>query len=516
MRKYIDKITNRIIKFLTSRVFFVAMILILQLVVISVGFMLAGIYSRYIGIALSTLNICLIIRVINQYKNMSYKLAWALIIGVLPLVGGILYLMFAERKVPKDLRGRIKDSVNESKNILKENEEVMIEDPDIAYIYHYIKENGNYPYYKDTDIKYYKIGEDYFKDLLEEIGKAKHFIFIETFIVKDGYMLKSLVKALKEKIADGVKVYFMYDDGGCITCLPENFDENMRSIGIHCHAFSPVSIRLSLLSKTNNRSHRKMVVIDNKVAFTGGYNIADEYINHIVRFGHWKDTGIKLEGEAVWSFTLMFIQFYNATVPKEERLDHIDFKYRYDTKDIDDLILPFSDSPTDDEDLARNVHNMLINHAKRYIYIHTPYLVLDYDMVNALCLAAKSGVEVIITVPHIPDKKTVFMLTKSHYPILLKSGVKVYEYTPGFIHSKLIIVDDKIASIGTYNMDYRSYYLNYECGVLVSKHDEIAKMKEDYLDTLKVSEKKTLEEVKKTNVVIKLIQAILNVFAPLM
>ncbi len=516
MRKFIERLSNRLIKFLTSRVFFVAMILILQLVTILLVITGLGTNIKWIRNTLNIINILLILRVINQYKNTAYKLTWALIIGVLPLFGGILYLMFAERKVPKALRGRIVQSFAESRHILKDTEDIEIDDPDIRYIYNYLKDTSSYPYYKDTSVRYFKIGEEYFDVLLEEIAKAEHFIFIETFIIKDGYMLKKLTSALKDRIAHGVKVYMLYDDGGCITCLPQDFDKHMRSIGIKVYAFSPVSIRLSLLSKTNNRSHRKMVVIDDRVAFTGGYNIADEYINHIVRFGHWKDTGCMLEGEAVWSFTLMFIQFYNATVKEEEKLDYIDFRYRYDAPQIDDLILPFSDSPTDDDDISRSVHYMLITHAKKYIYIHTPYLVLDYDMVNSLCLASKAGVEVIITVPHIPDKKTVFMLTRSHYKILLEAGVKIYEYTPGFIHSKLVIVDDKIASIGTFNMDYRSYYLNYECGVLIAQSDEISKMKEDYLATLAVSERIDLEKVKKTNIFIKLVQAIMNVFSPLM
>ena len=223
-----------------------------------------------------------------------------------------------------------------------------------------------------------------------------------------------------------------------------------------------------------------------------------------------------LEGEAVWSFTLMFIQFYNASVPSGERLAYLDHRYRYDYDETDNVVLPFSDSPTDDMDLSHDTHSLLIHSAKKYIYIHTPYLVLDYDMVQALSIKARSGVEVIITVPHIPDKKTVFLITKSNCSTLVKAGVKIYEYTPGFIHSKLIIVDDKIASIGTYNMDYRSYYLNYECGVLIAQDSEIAKMKEDYLETLKVSMRITEEDVARTNIIIRVFRAILNVFAPLM
>lgn len=511
----IRNLLDYIIRFLNTRIFVVSSILMIQLIFIVSFFTHFGLVNIHVRWGLYFLNIILVIKVVNRYSNTAYKLAWVIVILGLPLTGGIVYLLFAERKVPKKLRGKIINELARSKGFFTD-EHIVIEDYDVAKVFNYIKDNGAYPYYKNTNVKYYPIGEEYFADLLKYIAKAQKFIFIEYFIVKDGFMFEKLYAALCAAIEREVEVYFTYDDGGSITCLPENFKERMEGVGIHVVAFSPVSVSLSLLSKTNIRSHRKIAVIDNRYAFTGGFNLADEYINKIARFGHWKDTGIMIEGKAVWNFTVMYIQFYNASVTKQEQLRYDDFRLEWDEIINDALVLPFSDSPTDDEDLARSCHLNLINNAKKYIYIHTPYLILDYDMTNALKTAAKSGVEVIITVPHIPDKKTVFMVTRSHYEILMEAGVKIYEYTPGFIHSKLVVVDDKIGLEGTFNMDYRSYYLNYECGVLITNTKAIARMKQDYLSTLKVSERITMAKVKKVNIFTIILRSILNVFSPLL
>lgn len=511
----LENFVQKILKFLTSRFFLMAFILVSQLIILLSFILHLGIINHTIRNFLYIVNILVTLKVINRYSNTSYKLAWIIIILGLPLVGGITYLLFAERKVPKKLRGRIIYHLLESRGLFPDNQ-IEIEDEDIKQIYSYLSKNGYYPYYQNTDCEYFKSGEEFFDSLLKKIKMAKKFIFIEFFIVKDGYMLETLTKALKEKIDEGVKVYMLYDDGGSITCLPDNFDQKMHDLGIKVVPFSPVTFHLSLLSKANNRSHRKIIVIDNQYGFTGGFNLADEYINKIVRFGHWKDTGVFINGEAVWNLTVMFIQFYNASVSEDEALNYYDFKLDTVNPKNTALYLPFSDSPTDSEDLARTTHLMMITHAKKYIYIHTPYLILDYEITNALSIAAKSGVEVIITVPHIPDKKTVFAVTRSNYNVLVKSGVKIYEYTPGFIHSKLVVMDDKLALNGTFNMDYRSYYLNYECGILIANDKEIAKMKSDYLETLKKSEEITLEKIQNTNIFVILFRAILNVFAPLL
>jgi len=309
----------------------------------------------------------------------------------------------------------------------------------------------------------------------------------------------------------------MYDDGGllgCTTLTPFDPKKELESVGVHVTVFSPITIHLSLLSKANNRDHRKICVIDNKYAYTGGYNIADEYPNYEEVFGYWKDTGVLLEGEAVGSYTVMFIQYYNAFA--EVKLSYGEHLYNIHSKENDSFVLAFTDSPTDKEDIGRNVHMSLINNAKRYVYIHTPYLIIDYDMTVSLIRAAKTGVEVIITVPHIPDKKAVFQVTKSNYEKLVRGGVKVYEFTPGFIHSKMFIVDDKIALNGTINMDFRSYYLHYETGVLIANDPEIMKMKEDYLDTLKISQEMTEENIEETSFLVRKFRELLSVFAPLL
>ena len=516
-RKYFEnKILNPVLHFLNTRIFFVGSILLVQLILIILLVFLFSQDSKWIRFVLIVLNVLLVIKVINRTSNTSYKLAWILIILGLPLSGGLIYLLFAERKVPKKLRGKIIHELANARGFFDVNK-TAIEDDNVKQIFSYVQNNSYYPYYHKTRVEYFSAGEDYFAAVLQYLKKAKHFVFIEYFIVKEGYMFEELLKVLSALVKKGVKVYFLYDDGGSISCLPENFEERLKNAGIEVVAFSPVSLSLSLLSRTNNRSHRKMIVIDNRYAFTGGYNLADEYINKIVRFGHWKDTGILLEGEAVWNFTVMFIQFYNASVIKEKNLAYLDFKYQdYVLPDSQSAILPFSDSPTDDEDIARSTHLMLISHARKYVYIHTPYLVLDYDLVNALKMAAHSGVEVIITVPHIPDKKTVFMVTRANYIELLKAGVKIYEYTPGFIHSKLWVVDDKVALMSTFNMDYRSYYLNYECGVLIYDDQVIEDMKKDYLATLVKSEEITLAKAQKVRLPVLIIRSILNVFAPLL
>ena len=508
------KLIDNLIRFLTSRIFLVAAILLTQLIMIMAFILHIGIFP-YVRYAIYILNIYLVVKVVNRYSNTSYKLAWVIIILGLPLTGGIIYLMFAERKVPKQLRAKILEEVGEAKLLFK-HQDIHFKDKHVEKIFNYVSRVSDYPYYQNTKIKHFKAGELFFEDLIERLDEAQEFVFIEMFIIKNGYMLNTLMDKLKECRSRGVKVYVLYDDGGNITCLPEHFEESLKSIGIEVCAFSPVSVRLSLLSRANNRSHRKIIVIDNKYAYTGGFNLADEYINKIVRFGYWKDTGILMHGEAVWNYTVTFIQFFNASTVKEKQLNYLDFKLEHDFDKHDSIILPFSDSPTDDEDIGRSVHLSMIHSAKRYVYIQTPYLVIGYNFLTALTVAAKSGVEVILTVPHIPDKKSVFMVTRSNYETLLKAGVKIYEYTPGFVHSKMIVADDILAINGTINMDFRSYYLNYECGTLIYNDQEIIKMREDYLETIAKSEEITLEKVKNVNPIVVIARAILNVFAPLL
>ena len=509
------KLIDWLKRFLLSRFFLLLVILSLQLFLLISGVRFLVEYPVTEAVIV-VVNFLLTIYVINRDENTSYKLAWILLIYAIPVFGSVIYLLFAEKRVPATLRAEMIRYLSETDDVLFQKKKVReaLTDPDLSQQFDYVYENSFFPYYQNTDCKYFDDGQAYFNDLIERIKEAKHFVFLEFFIVKDGSMLDTLVAVLRKKVAEGVEVYFMYDDGGSITSLSRDYKKILTNYGIRCVAFNPVTISLTLLSKTSNRDHRKICVIDNVVAYVGGLNIGDEYINREVRFGHWKDSAVRLNGEAVRSLTVMFIQFYNANSDKPLKYEDYLLPHPYPKKTS--FVLPFSDSPTDEENVCRTVHFNLITKARKYIYICTPYLILDHDMTSALKIAAKCGVEVIITVPHIPDKKSVFMVTRSNYLPLLKAGVKIYEYTPGFVHSKAIVSDDKIGLVGTINMDFRSYYLHYECGVLIAEDPCIMEMKEDYLRMIAQSEEITLEEAMKTNVLLRILRSILNVFAPLL
>lgn len=503
------------IRFLISRFFLLLVLLLLELVILFLPhYILIGNETYYF--LSSIINLVFIVYIINTHKNPHYKLAWITIIAITPGVGALIYLIFADKKIPKSLRTEFIESFINAKGLHIQNAEYEknLKDENLKQQFNYLKNNAYYPYYQNSKVKYYELGEKLFEDLIKDIKKAKHFVFLEFFIVKDGELMEELLSVLKERADKGIKIYFMYDDAGSISAEPYHFVDRLKSSGIHPTVFSPLSPWMVLTARSNSRDHRKICVIDNAIAYTGGINVADEYVNKQKIYGHWKDTGIRVEGEAVRTFTISFIRFFN--VYSKEHLIYDDFLIKAPKIKSSSFVLPFSDSPTDKENTGKTVHYNMISKAKNYVYIQTPYLVIDDVIQNALCCASKEGVEVIITVPHIPDKKTVFMVTRSNYYKLLKAGVRIFEYTPGFIHSKLCLSDDKIALEGTINMDFRSYYLNYEFGTLIAKDNVIKNMKKDYLDTLKVSHEVTLEEVKKTSLFVRIISAILNVFAPLL
>jgi len=494
-----------------------AVAMILQLVLLI--FIAAWMYNDPIIKVISfIIDIILVIHIVNRPINTSYKLVWVIEVLVFPLTGSIVYLLFAEQRIPKNLKNDLIQNLKMGYNILDKNDYSQnIKNPAIKNIFEYTKKASKMLCWQNTKVTYFKSGDLFFDDLFEKIENAHEFIFLEFFIVKDGILFRRLKDILSKKVKEGVNVYFMYDDGGllgCTTLTPFNPKEELESIGVNVAVFSPITIHFSLLSKANNRDHRKICVIDNKYAYTGGYNVADEYPNYKEIFGYWKDTGVLLEGEAVRSYTVMFIQYYNAFA--ENKLSYGEHLHELHSVKNNSYVLGFSDSPADVEDIGRNVHLSLINNAKKYVYIHTPYLIIDYDMTVSLIRAAKTGVEVIITVPHIPDKKAVFQVTKSNYEKLVKGGVRVFEFTPGFIHSKMFIVDDVIALNGTINMDFRSYYLHYETGVLIANDKEILKMKQDYLDTLKVSKEMTVDNIEETSFFVRKFRELMSVFAPLL
>ena len=350
--------------------------------------------------------------------------------------------------------------------------------------------------------------------LLQELKKAQRYIFLEYFIIQEGCMWNSILEILKEKAAQGVKVRVLYDDIGCFLKLPQDYDSQLRSVGIDCRVFN--RFKPVLTSMQNNRDHRKIAVIDGKVAFTGGINLADEYINAIERFGHWKDASVMVSGKAAWSFTLMFLQMWELTNGEDEDYAQYDPWVLTDCPvQASGFVQPYADSPMDKENVGEQVYLQIINNARRYLYINTPYLIIDESMMSALCLAAKSGVDVRIVTPHKWDKWFVHVTTRSYYRDLMAAGVRIYEYSRGFIHSKTFVSDDAVATVGTTNLDFRSLYLSFECGVLMYRTEAVAQLKEDFLNTLEQCYEITDQDCQ-CGPIRRIFQDVLRLFAPLM
>lgn len=356
-----------------------------------------------------------------------------------------------------------------------------------------------------------------FPVLVHELEQAKHFIFIEYFIINDGVMWHTILNILEKKAKEGVDVRLIYDGFGCLTTLPYKYDEEMRKHGIKCEVFNRFRPILNIIQ--NNRDHRKICVIDGWTGFTGGINLADEYINQRKRFGHWKDTAVMLKGDGVWNMTAMFLYMWGIVSRTDTSSDfgnYVPHRWHPEQFEGSGYVQPFCDSPLDDEVVGENVYLNIINRAKNYVYICTPYLIIDNEMMTALCLAAKSGVDVRIMTPGIPDKKMVFLLTQSYYKQLLESGVKIYEYQPGFLHAKSFVCDDKVGVVGTINLDYRSLYLHFEDGVWLYKNDVVLDIRNDFLETLEYCSSIDLEFCLKRNITVRAMQNILRVFAPLL
>lgn len=510
---------KRIIHFLRSKPFIIAILIFIQLIFL---FYLVFILSEYfvpmyfIFIALSFI---MSIYIINKNENPSYKVTWILVIVTLPVFGGFLYLLFGGQKVPKELRLRDNKSHEKIHTFFWQDvqllEELKEEDLIIHKQANLLWKIADYPIYRNTETTFFPLGEDKFQCMIKELKQAKKFIFLEYFIIEEGIMWNTVLDILIEKVQEGVDVRVIYDDAGCIETLGSGYAKKLRKLGIKTKVFNPLRPRLAM--QMNNRDHRKILVIDGITAMTGGINLADEYINRKVRFGHWKDSGAMIKGEAVWSFTVMFLQFWNYDEEKKE--DFFNYKAKFaEIRNFqsDGFVQPFSDAPTDRENVGEYAHINMINGANQYVYATTPYLIIDNEMKTALILAAKNGVDVRIIVPHIPDKKYAFALTQHTYKDLIEAGVRIYEYTPGFIHSKCFVSDDKVAIIGTINMDYRSYYLHYECGILFYRSKVVDALKEDYMETLAKSHEITLEECSHVPLRVRIVRSIINVLAPMM
>lgn len=502
-----------ILKFVTHKVFVVAVILLIELcLLLYITWNLSANYA-VIYAGLLVLSVFLVIYVFNRNDNPAYQLSWSVLIMAFPPFGFVLYLMFGGKKAPKRLRQSIKDvfpkdSIQEDKTPL---DSVVETYPHWERLVRYIRNSGNFPIYDNTASVYLESGEKKLEYMLEALRSAQRFIFMEYFIVKEGAMWQSVLAVLREKAKQGVDVRIIFDDWG--TTLFTELEQQCRDAGIECIFFNPLVPRLAI--QMNNRDHRKICVVDGRIGFVGGINLADEYINIGSRFGHWKDTAVQIEGEAVYTLTLMFLQFYRYYTGRDE--DPLQFRYESSKlENGEGYVMPFSDAPTDSKDIGMDVHLNMIHTAKRYIYIQTPYLVVGYEMIQALIIAARSGVDVRIILPHIPDKKVVNHVTKSNYRVLVENGIRIYEYTPGFVHSKTVVVDDEICSVGTINMDFRSYYMHYECSILFIQNNVVQDCYDDVMRTLAVSQEITLEEVMRVPLLTRWYRSILRMFSSLM
>ena len=507
---------HRVLKVLTGRLMIVFPLIILQFAFLVTLLYQFAISMRLVTV-LSTVSIALSIYVANRNEDPAYKLSWIMLILAVPVVGVPLYLIAGNRKVPKKLFNGTMRANKEMDGLLQMDYDLIYEvstkDSSAADILRYGTLTGDFPVYRNTVSKYYRSGEEWFEEYKSALSQAKHFIFMEYFILDTGSCWDEVLQILEEKVSQGVEVKLIYDDFGSIT-LPSDYDRILRKKGIEAYRFN--HIRPAFIVQMNNRDHRKLTVIDNNIAFTGGVNLADEYMNRIVRFGYWKDSVVRLEGEAVWSFTVMFLGMLSYCRPAS--IDMPDYRYyRLPCAKVNDngCYQPFSDTPTDRENTVLSMQLNLINHAHQYIYIDTPYLIPTESVMQALMRASKNGVDVRILTPAIPDKKTVFQITRGNYRRLLQTGVKIYEYTPGFNHAKNFVMDDKMAIVGSANMDYRTYFLHLENGVLMYDTPEIVRIREDFENSIAKSKEITLEEDAKTNIVVRPVRMILNLFIPL-
>lgn len=466
------------------------------------------------------ISFALVVGIVNDDMNPTFKIAWIIPMLIFPVFGAPLYLIFGRKSLSNRVQKRFSHFQYSVKGVLPKNREVMAqlnyENPDIARQFRYIENTAIAPVFKGTQTKYLASGEEYYAQLLEELKSAEKFIFIEYFIIARGVMWDSILEILKEKAANGVEVKLFYDDLGTIQRLPATYPYTLKKYGIEVQVFN--RFRASLDSFLNYRDHRKIVVIDGKTAFTGGINLADEYINEIERHGHWKDTGVMIKGSAVAKLSSSFLQLWYFTAAKNKKPYTFEYQKYIDSPAYadDGFVQPFYDGPTTGHLSGRNCYMNIINDAKKYVYITTPYLILDNEMITALCVAAESGVDVKIITPHIPDKKTIFMVTRSNYPALIKSGVKIYEYTPGFIHSKTIVADDIIGVVGTTNFDFRSFYLHFENGILMYKSKCCKEIKSDFLNTLSKCQEVSLDVLRQRNAFKRFFYRVIKIFSPLL
>lgn len=492
---------KRLVKMMLSRTSLILLLLLAQIVLF---FLLIDWISqyKYLNSFFYAISVLIVIYLITKDENPEYKLTWIIPILIFPLFGGLFYLLYRQRNIGKKVLARHYE-IDDQRNAYVSSLDQHLKTKNMNYLY-----NLNWPTYIHTKTDFLGSGEIMFEKMMEDLKKAEKYILMEFFIINKGVMWDQVLEVLKEKASQGIEIKLLYDDFGCST-LPYRYAKKLKSYGIEAINFNPM--RLHLNFAMNYRDHRKIVVIDGKTAYTGGINIGDEYINLIQPFGHWQDAGIRIEGDAVWSLIIGFLE--NWSFSSRKIIDYAPYRVE-NRQETDGYITPFTDTPLDQETTTKNIYLSLISEAQKSIYITSPYLIIDNELLTALKYAAKSGIDVKIVIPYIPDKRIIFMVTESYVPELMACGVNVYRYKPGFIHSKMMIVDEKRALIGTANLDFRSLYLHFENSVYLEKTQSIDDMVTFFNQIVLKSE--FIKNFGKRHLLYRMVQILLRGFSSLM
>ncbi len=524
IKNYIKRNKKRVVRAIFGRTFMLFASVFFQILMLFALVTILADYFFAYYVILTIISFMLIVHITNDDTNPTYKLAWVVPVALLPVFGVFLYLFVRIQPTTRKVGIRTCEMIEQTRPYMVQDKDVLDElacdNENMAGLARYMgKFGGGYPVYKNTDAQYFPLGENKFERMCEDLKKAEKFIFMEYFIVDFGIMLENVVEILEQKVKEGVEVRFMYDGMCTLSTVPPGFPKYLRKHGIKCQVYAP--IRPALSTSQNHRDHRKILVIDGKIAYTGGINLADEYINEKVRFGHWKDTAVRIMGDAVTSFTMMFLQMWNVTekddiADGEEEEDYNKYIEKNHNVKNDGFVIGYGDSPYDKENVGEVVYHDIINSATKYVHIMTPYLILDNETMKVLEYAAKRGVDVKIIGPHITDKPTAYLIARTYYEKLLKMGVKLYEYTPGFVHAKSYSSDDIKAVVGTINMDFRSLYLNFECAAFFYKHKVVYDVERDFQETLLKCQEITMEDCNRYSRLKLMIGKILWIFAPLM
>ena len=449
--------------------------------------MSASTYSYIAFIVAMALDILTLITIINMDANPEYKVSWLTVVLALPLAGALLFAIFYKRRLSKKearlLRGSLRELSayrNHDVSELLASEDVRASGEAMAII----RDEPCGSVYRGTSSEFFSSGEDYFEAMIRDLREARSFVFLEYYIIGQGSLWDEIHGILKQKAKAGLDVRLLYDDIGCMSTLPSHYELHLRSEGIKCHRFNRVNPRVTMVH--NNRDHRKICIVDGRVCYTGGVNIADEYVNRVMRFGYWKDGGIRLCGHAVEGFMKLFLSLWDFTARTVSDYERLLSSVTEAEEPDGGYYLPFGTGPHPiyKSSVGKRAFLNIINRAERYVYITTPYLVVDYDLTEAICNAAARGVDVRIVTPGIADKKIIKIMTKSSYPTLMRAGVKIFEYAPGFIHEKTLVADDKYAVIGTINLDYRSLMHNFECAVWIYSSPTVVAARDAFLTTL--------------------------------